>query len=211
MDRPEVKPSGKCYRCLGATTVREPGLGGVLQVIPCPACSEKKYAEYVRGEECKKANAPEKFMDASVTGYRTDIKEQKAPRAAVLDFCQHIDENLASGTGLTLYGPTGCGKTHLMCAVLLGAQRMGYSVWFESEDSIFDSFKAAWDEPADEMAYLKKLQSVRFLGIDDFGIRKPTEYVNERFEAIINGYANEFFSIINIIQAGEIDTVICRR
>jgi len=112
-------------------------------------------------------------------------------------YCDHIQAHLAAGIGVTFWGSVGAGKTHLATCILKAAAAAGKSSRFKTEDGIFDALKSAWSEPAEEIAFIGLLQKVRFLLIDDFGTRKPSEYVSDRYEAIINTrYAAELPTIV---------------
>ncbi len=87
---------------------------------------------------------------------------------------------------MTLWGSVGAGKTHLAASVIREAKEQRYSAYFVTEDGIFDRFKKEWSEPEQEIRFLELLQRVRFLCIDDMGIRRPSDYVSDRYEAIIN-------------------------
>lgn len=176
--------SGECY-----------GRGHVP--YPCPKCRQVDHAQYQREKSIENANIPRRFINATVNGYKPHTPSQKTAKAIVSDYVVNLKNNLESGQGLTLWGSVGTGKTHLAVAILLAAQERGLSVHFDSEDGIFDHFKAEWGEPEKEMQFLTKLQKVRFLVIDDLGIRRPSDYVSDRYEAIINTrYANGLPTII---------------
>ena len=143
------------------------------------------------------ANIPMRFRNVSVESYQAHTSEQKFAKAAVIGYTKNLKKNLECGCGLTLWGSVGVGKTHLVVAVLMAAQEQGFSLFFATEDGIFDQFKADWDEPQEEIQFLQRLQRVRFLAIDDMGIRRPSDYVSDRYEAIINTrYANGLPTII---------------
>jgi len=140
----------------------------------------------VRDELAEKANIPKRFAGVSVNAYEPRTEEQRAAKQQAVDYVVGLAENLKAGVGLTLWGPPGSGKTHLVVAVLMAALERKLSGYFVTEDGVFDRFRENWGEPAEEVKFLRLLQTVRFLVIDDMGIRKPTDYVSDRYEAIIN-------------------------
>ena len=89
------------------------------------------------------------------------------------------------GQGITFWGSVGAGKSHLAACVLKEACIYCGAYW-ATEDAIFDTFKANCSDPGEEIEYLKTLQRRPLLVIDDMGVRKPSDYVIDRYEAIIN-------------------------
>jgi len=148
---------------------------------------------------------PLRFQATTFSDYDPKTPSQTAAARVAYVYGQAILVNLESGKGLTLWGSVGSGKTHLAVCVLKAAAGAGKSALYATEDGIFDSFKKAWDEPSQEIEYLRRLQNTRFLLIDDFGIRKPTDYVSDRYEAIINTrYANGLPTLITSNHSPEI-------
>jgi DNA replication protein DnaC len=132
----------------------------------------------------QRSNIPLRYRSVTVDGFKAHTPEQEVARAKVVEYLEGLGKGHSGG--ITLHGTVGCGKTHLAAAILRHAQTKGYSIHFATEDGIFDTFKQLWEDPTGSSNYLAKLQKVRFLVIDDMGIRKPTEYVSDRYEAIIN-------------------------
>lgn len=140
---------------------------------------------------------PRRFFNATVDSYVPKEQTQALAKESVNKYITRLPKALDRGVGMTFSGTVGSGKTHLAAAILDAALQEGYSVHFAAEDTIFDTFKENWSEPEKEIRYLTKLQKVRFLVIDDIGIRRPSDYVSDRYEAIFNTrYANGLPTII---------------
>lgn len=153
----------------------------------CPACIKRETAARLAID----LSLPKRFDKEDFDTYKPKTQSQHDAADTISGYARNILLNLEQGVGLTLWGSVGTGKTHLAICVLKAAVREAKSACYATEDGIFDSFKKLWDDPSDEIEYLRRLQNVRFLLIDDFGIRKPTDYVSDRYEAIVNTrYAN---------------------
>ena len=184
--------SERCSVCFGSGTERIEGI-----VTPCPACLPEEYAAYQTKQRLLKANIPERHAESRLSNFRAENRQSLHARNTILNYLQNLPSALADGRGITLWGKPGTGKTHLAVAILNGGQQYRKSVYFTTEDALFDQFKAHWEEPEAEAKFLTMVQKVRFLCIDDMGIRKPTDYVTDKYEGIINArYNNRVPTII---------------
>lgn len=75
----------------------------------------------------KKAFIPQRFWEVTLDDYKDDGANTKA-KDAVRAYINDLEEHRAKGTGITLSGPPGTGKTMLACTIGRGALEMGYSV-----------------------------------------------------------------------------------
>lgn len=70
-------------------------------------------------------------------------RKQQTVLAAVQAYVDSLKERIADGCGLFLFGPAGCGKDHLLTAVMLEAVGRGYGVaWFNGQD-LYGQFRDA--------------------------------------------------------------------
>jgi len=129
---------------------------------------------------------PQRFATANLNTFKAGTPSQWAAQEALTDYCDHILENLERGRSIILWGAVGSGKTHLGISVIKAAAAADKSNLIVTEDRMFDTFKANWNDPEKENAFLLQLQRVRFLMLDDMGVRKASEYVSDRYEAVIN-------------------------
>jgi DNA replication protein DnaC len=186
---------------------------------PCRECRPEEWEAFQDERAYADANIPRRFWKVTFQNFKSHTPEQEAAKSALIDYVCNLGKNILSGRGVTLWGSVGSGKTHLACALLrniIAAERKRKGVetttvngetvavlrppirsYFISEDGIFDRFKREWNDPEEEAKFLMQLQRRRFLVIDDLGIRKPTDYVTDRYEAIINTrYANNLPTIV---------------
>jgi len=160
---------------LALSSGRPASLSGIRKKRPCSI-----------EQAVDEANIPIRFEKSTLDNYEPHTPQQEEALRSVSAYMENIDDNLDKGKGLTFVGPVGAGKTHLAAAVITAAKMRGYSAYFITEDGIFDRFKQEWNDPESEIRFLQFIQRVRFLCIDDMGIRRPSDYVTDRYEAIIN-------------------------
>lgn len=129
---------------------------------------------------------PDRFSDATLETYKPVTVSQRAAMDAIEGYVSDLEQMLAEGRSIILHGSVGSGKTHLGISVLKRAAAAGKSNLVVTEDQMFDTFKANWSDPEAEHKYLLQLQRVRFLMIDDLGVRATSDYVNDRYEAVLN-------------------------
>jgi len=173
---------------------------------------EQPDSQSVKYRLCEEANIPPKYWDVRFKDFETHNLPSKVAAGLVKDYMIGLEEELGRGRGITFWGSVGTGKTMLASLIAVHCLRKRCGVRFYREDDIFDSFKAKWNEPAEEHRFLTVLQKVRCLIIDDFGVRKPTDYTSERYQAIFNArYESQRSTIIttNVAQ-GKLDDAYLR-
>lgn len=115
--------------------------------------------------------------------------ETRAALAAVRGFVDDLDEHLAAGRGLWLFGDTGTGKTTLAMLVSKAALAAGHSVAIYSLPKLLARIRRTYDsEPGGDsyLAFFERLTSVDLLHIDDLGAEKRSDWVLEQLYALIN-------------------------
>ena len=129
--------------------------------------------------------------------WRTDTDQQRGWGRTVATYLENLQANVDAGIGLSFYGSPGIGKSMLaaiiargVIALRLNAEDRGehskLTVCFKREDLIFVAIKKAWDEPEREQMVMNRFCHSSLLIIDDFGKRKPSEYVIEKWHAIFD-------------------------
>jgi DNA replication protein DnaC len=107
----------------------------------------------------------------------------------VRDYCTSIEENIASGRGLWLYGSSGTGKTTLAMLVSRTALEAGRSVAIYSLPKLLARIRRTFDAEVGEQSYsdlFERLATVDLLHIDDLGAENRTEWVLEQLYALVN-------------------------
>lgn len=159
------------------------------------------------GKKLKFANIPEAFETVRMDNFRHDVYLQEDSRTIIEKDCKainwwldNIGEMKSRGMGLYLYSPVkGSGKTRM--AVSLANELIyakGMTVKFATSIQILNEIRASWnqEEGMSEHQLLADLSSAEVLIIDDFGIEKVKDWIEERLYHIINSrYINNLITI----------------
>lgn len=159
----------------------------------------------IRYNRIKFANIPESFRDIRLASFNAGYYEDKTAINVVIKMIKHFLENLedmkTEGLGLYLYSETkGSGKTRMATSL---ANELMYehdmTVRFTTSVEIISEIKATWNNDAEfssESQLLRYLTNAEVLVIDDFGTETPKEWINQRFNQIINTrYADKCMTI----------------
>ena len=92
---------------------------------------------------------------------------------------------------LFIAGSSGCGKTHLMCAICYYLIKLhiqaAYALIPEISIQLRNSMNTDFDNNLSEYDVIKKYRNPKLIGLfDDLAANKPSEYVSESLYAIIN-------------------------
>lgn len=91
---------------------------------------------------------------------------------------------------LLIIGPTGTGKTHLVCAMAMEFRRRDISTEIVFSSDLFRSLRSSFNRvnPAEptESQIIERLIRAPILICDDIGVQKQTEYVIEAWYNIID-------------------------
>lgn len=102
----------------------------------------------------------------------------QAARKYAADFPQHLKD----GMGLLYYGPVGTGKTFLAGCIANEVLAQGYKVKMTNFATVADEM---WAVP-DKAAYIADLCKYPLLILDDLGVERKTEYMQEMVYKIVN-------------------------
>jgi len=122
----------------------------------------------------------------------SDMARDFQARAAVAEirsYLDDLDENLAKGRGVWLFGGPGTGKTTLAMLVSKLALQANHSVAIYSLPKLLARIRRTYDaEPGGDsyLTFFERLTSVDLLHIDDLGAEKRSDWVLEQLYALIN-------------------------
>ena len=115
--------------------------------------------------------------------------QTKAAVAEVRRFVEDLDNRLAAGRGLWLFGDTGTGKTTLAMLISKAALEAGKSVAIYSLPKLLARIRRTYDSaPGGDnyLSFFERLTSVDLLHIDDLGAEKRSDWVLEQLYALVN-------------------------
>lgn len=100
---------------------------------------------------------------------------------------------------LVLYGPYGCGKTHLAAAIANHAVARGIPTLLLTVPDLLDDLRAAFDrqETASYQERMEQIRNVPLLVLDDLGTQAETPWAQEKLFQILNyRYTNRLPTVI---------------
>ena len=115
--------------------------------------------------------------------------ETKMAVSQVKAFIDGLDDQLAEGRGLWLFGDTGTGKTTLGMLISKAALQGGKTVAIYSLPKLLARIRRTYDsEPGGDsyLSFFERLVSVDLLHIDDLGAEKRSDWVLEQLYALVN-------------------------
>lgn len=108
-----------------------------------------------------------RYSDCTLRSFRIDHEGQRKAVETVRKFIVDLKLNLASGSGLLLYGPVGTGKDHLMVAAAREAIVAGASVaWFNGVD-FYAALRDAISNDRPESDIVRELVAPQVLCLSD--------------------------------------------
>lgn len=143
------------------------------------------------------ANIPETFRRMKLKEFRTDVYKQPESRKKINLACRIIKRYLdnfqemkKAGMGLYLVSEVkGSGKTRMAASIANELmENKGEQVKFAISTTILQEIKSTWHEGSEysESRLIDQLCLTDVLVIDDFGVEKISEWVNDKFYQIIN-------------------------
>ncbi|MBA3866424.1 MAG: ATP-binding protein [Solirubrobacterales bacterium] len=157
---------------------------------PCECRAERLNRGRSRGVS---SVIPRKFQGVSFDRPPiSDMARDFSARGAVSEirsYLDKLDENLAEGRGVWLYGGPGTGKTTLGMLVSRMALEAGHSVAIYSLPKLLARIRRTYDAAPGGDSYLtffERLTAVDLLHIDDLGAEKRSDWVLEQLYALVN-------------------------
>lgn len=105
------------------------------------------------------------------------------PMLACREYADTFAEKRKMGLGILLYGAVGTGKTYMAAAIANALCDKRYSVKFTSLSAITDDMNRTFGGKMDVPEALTRYDCVV---IDDLGVERDTEMMNEQVDTIIN-------------------------
>jgi DNA replication protein DnaC len=110
-----------------------------------------------------------------------DGSRPELTRAARL-YAEQFQQHLRDGKGLLYYGPIGTGKTFLAACIANDVLSQGYRVRLTNFAALADEM---WSVP-DKAEYIADLCRYELLILDDLGVERKSEYMQEMVYKIVN-------------------------
>lgn len=154
--------------------------------VPCVcACQQAEIQkEYDRIQEKDRARRVESLRRASLLGEQYNNAtfaqtELYSPEFAQIyarcqKYCEAAPQVSKKGHGIYLYGKPGTGKTHITACMANELIKQGRAVLFTNMGEISKAIRGTFDTKGGEteQSFMKRLNSIDFLFIDDFGTER---------------------------------------
>lgn len=157
-------------------------IGGYVPVMcSCMIAEQKKQDRLARIEKYRSAG----FLDRELQKCRFDLDDQKSKKASDMcrNYVRRFDEFKKAGKGLILFGGVGTGKTFLASCIANELIDNGVPCLVTNFARIINTLHGMYEG---KQNYLDSLNEFDLLVIDDLGIERNTEYVNELVYNIID-------------------------
>jgi len=107
-----------------------------------------------------------RLRDATFENFRPPGAEAEKVLRALRDYAARLDENVARGRGVVLFGPCGTGKDHLLIALARLAAARGHSIRRTTGPELFRVIRDAMADGA-ESRFLDRLKYAGILILSD--------------------------------------------
>jgi len=188
-----------CPLCRGTgwkLVARKVGTPGEMAVA-CECGMEER-----AGKVMERARIPKRYEHCDFESFSTDLEDGKTYSALHTEslakaklITQKFVQNYpaSSDKGLLLMGPAGTGKTHLAVAALKELIDRGHAGLFCDYRELLKEIQASYNPASDttEMRILEPIRTVEILVLDDLGAAKPSDWVRDIIEIILNARYNK--------------------
>jgi DNA replication protein DnaC len=176
---------------------------GVRRVVRCDCWRDR-----TASDRLARALIPARYRNCTLETFRP---YNESLRAAVARARRFVDDYPVVDRGLLLLGLAGVGKTHLAVGTLRAVvQKTAATALFYDTRDLLRTIRSTYDPivRASEVSVLKPVMEVELLVLDDLGAERPTDWVEETMNLIVNTRYNERRATIftsNYLDIPEID------
>ena len=180
--------------CAKCNTARQKKieLFGITKVVPilCKCMNE----DYVREEEERKREERMRqimsyrndgFPDREMRHHTFDADDGKNPELtdAMKAYVKNFHTFREDGKGLLLYGNVGTGKSFYAACIVNALIDRGYPCMMTNFSRLTNTISGMWEG---KQAYIDGLSRYALVAIDDLGVERDTDYMNECVTTIID-------------------------
>ena len=181
----------RCIRCGGSRQCRIEFMEKI-KVVPClcdcmAAQRDKEEKERKQREHMAKvmSNRAVGFPDRDLQSCTFDADDGATPAItkAMRIYVENFPRLRKDGKGLLLYGNVGTGKTFLAACVVNALIDKGYPCLMTNFSRLNNKISGMWDG---KQEYIDSLSDFALVAIDDLGVERDSEYMNEQVTTIID-------------------------
>ena len=159
---------------------------GVRRVVRCDCWRDR-----TASDRLARALIPARYRSCTLETFRP---YNESLRAAVAKAGRFVDDYPVVDRGLLLLGLAGVGKTHLAVGTLREVvQKTAATALFYDTRDLLRTIRSTYDPVvrASEVSVLRPVMEVELLVLDDLGAERPTDWVEETMNLIVNTRYNE--------------------
>lgn len=186
-----------CAKCGGKRQTRieikdeKAGTTKVL-IVPCICDCMKEADERNRTESAEKEELErlrrlkaEAFADSQMAEFTFEKDDKANPKisSALKTYCDNFPRFQRDGKGIILYGSVGTGKSFLAACVVNELVSKGYACQMTTFSRLTNQIGALWDG---KQEFIDRLTQLSLIAIDDLGVERDTEYMNENVTTIVD-------------------------
>lgn len=176
-----------CFKC-GEVVEKRILVGTKVYNVRCSCkCDKEAHKKRMEAERQAEIDRNRNSCFSSHDKYRKckleDCELNATLTTIATNFCKNFHEFKKQGKGLMFYGSTGTGKTYLASAIANAIIDAGYRVLLTNNTRIVNQIQGTFDE---KNSTLDSLNRYDLLIIDDFGIERKSEYMQEMVYNIID-------------------------
>ncbi|HEY2914003.1 MAG TPA: ATP-binding protein [Candidatus Angelobacter sp.] len=139
---------------------------------------------------------PPRYAGCSLENYSAHDSDSLA--GAKLTAVRFVEEYPGEKRGLLFVGPYGVGKTHLAVGILRGLTEKGHACIFYDYRELLKEIQNSYNPQVDtpELSVLRPVFETEVLVLDDLGVVRPSEWVQDAVQYILNTRYNSRLTTI---------------
>ena len=163
---------------------------GRRTVVRCD-CGCRARRDEARRAEIQALNAQARRRDCFGPGgagigwtFDKDNRLHQAVSDTARDYAARFAAHRQAGRGLVFYGPVGTGKSYMAGCICNAVINRGYTARMANLPDIGRGLQETWDK----QAYLARLTDCDLLVIDDLGVERKSDYMDEIVFSVVDAW-----------------------
>lgn len=168
---------------------------GRQNVTQCPRC-ERAATESERAwrnawslfEHWERCGIPSRYRSRTLDNWTPASASQEAPARLLQAYASQIRPRVESGDGLTLLGPPGVGKTHILAALITAGHQAGIRGLYRPWPHLLAAHRLAMKAPADDPLRhaMDKATACPLLALDEIGHEGATDWERRQLFELVD-------------------------
>ena len=183
-----------CTKCNGLRQSKVKLPDGEIETVPCvckcmrdafDASEAEKRAreETMRIDSLRTLAFPDSDCNMLQCTFDKDDGARPDVTAGMKNYCENFPYLRRLGKGILLYGTVGTGKSFFAACIVNDLVSKGYRCMMTTFPRLTNQISALWDG---KQEFIDDLTRYDLIAIDDLGIERDTEYMNEHITMIVD-------------------------